>query len=199
MLDKSKLTKSGITAMEPLIEGNNLFVKGGISVISSLAGVGKTTYCLQLKNQLEKDDYNVVYFNADYAPMDIDDVYKPMKVAELVEYANEATDEDVIIIDSLKSYSALNDLDVMDNKDMMSLFLEFRGIVVRTGCSIVLVHHSFKEKKLKTAPEHLFGARAIEEQCDSAFLYSTLNTTVVKNRLGLIRDTILDTPSLSMD
>ncbi len=66
--------------------------------------------------------------------------------------------------------------------------LTLRGITASNKCSFILVHHSFKEKKLKSAPEHMFGARAIEEQCDYAFMFSTDVATIVKNRLGLIRE-----------
>jgi len=182
--------------MEPLLKDSKLFVKGGITVISSLAGEGKTTYCLRIKKELEDNGYQVVYFNTDQADIGTDDWYSHESInsiEQLIATTKEADENDVIFIDSLKSWTSFLSYDVMDNKDMTYLMINLRQIVTATKCSIVLVHHSFKEKKLKNPAEHFFGSRAIEEQCDSGFIFKGDKAIIIKNRLGLRRSVVVDT------
>ena len=197
MLNSKFLKKKEITTMEKLIENNQLLIKSGINILSALAGVGKTTYMLHLLNII-KDKYNIYYFDADNGVTDTKssiDFYEPISVKDLDDALKEdGTDNDIIIIDSLKSYCSLFGYDILSNIDMMNLMLEFRQLVLKYKVTIILIHHSFKEKKLKTPEEHLFGSRAIEEQCDSAFFYNIDKCKVIKNRIGLVRDTIIDTP-----
>jgi len=190
MIDKTKLQKCEVIKMMPIIEDDKLFVKSGITVLSALAGTGKSTYMKIKTKEFEKNNFNCVYFNADLA--DIEDSYiLPDNIKDFGEILKEADENDIVIIDSLKMFCAKYNLDVMDNSDMIKLFLDLRNIVSKNKCSVIFVHHSFKEKKLKNADEHLFGARAIEEQSDSVFLYDVSgNMKVIKNRLGLIRGSI---------
>lgn len=176
--------------MEAIIDGNRLFVKSGITVVSSLAGVGKTTYVLGIREILKKYGYQVTYFDADMSLSKENDAFlMPPTSKEFIDILNEAEEKDVIIIDSLKMMCSAYDKDIMNSEDMMNIMRKFRNITEKTKATIIIVHHSFKEKKLKSPEEHLFGSRAIEEQCDSAFIYRKHGATVVKNRLGLIRGT----------
>ena len=179
---------SGTKQLEQLLPGNNLFAKSGITVLSALAGVGKTTYLVkQIVPQLKKNGYEVVYFNADYSPTYDEEMFEPISSAKLIELTKEADEKDVIIIDSIKAYTAQEGLDVMLNPDMYRFMLGIRSISISTKCTFILVHHSFKEKKLKTPEEHFYGSRAIEEQCDSGFIFQGKTATIIKNRLGLPR------------
>ena len=175
--------------MNSILVDDKLFVKSGITVLSALAGTGKTTYMIKVCDKFKSNGYEVCYFNADLAVVK-DSYLLPDTYDDFLSTLADADEKDIVIIDSLKMFCAKYDFDVMDNNSMMRLFMDLRSITSKTKCSIILVHHSFKEKKLKTAEEHLFGSRAIEEQCDSAFFYNTsLDMRIVKNRLGLIRDT----------
>ena len=199
MLDYEILIQSGVKRMESIIQGDNLFVKSGITVIGALAGVGKTTFMIEMTKRFKLLNYNVAYFNADYSPINDIVTYEPLKHDEtskdmpsMLEWLEDATENDIIIIDSLKAYSSMNGFDVMDGNSMMKLMLDFRAFTTRRKCSIIIIHHSFKEKKLKNGEEHFYGSRAIEEQCDSGFLFAQTKFTIIKNRLGLIRGTVLD-------
>ncbi len=174
--------------IELLIENNKLFIKGGINVISSLAGTGKTTYCLKVKDKLEKLGYRTLYMNADYAPTYGHKMYEPIGYQELVvSLMEEADAKDVIFIDSIKAQFTKDGISILDNSDSSLFMMELRAVTAKTGCTFILIHHSFKEKKLKNAEEHFYGSRAIEENCDSGFLFTQDSCTIVKNRAGLAR------------
>jgi len=171
--------------IELLFEDNKLFIKGGINVISSLAGTGKTTYCLGLRDKLTELGYQTLYINADYAPTYGKKMYEPIGYKKLVEMLLlEADEQDIIFIDSVKSQFAKDGLNILDNSDAYQFMMELRAVSGKTGCTFILVHHSFKEKKLKNAEEHFYGSRAIEEQCDSGFMFNKEKFTIVKNRAG---------------
>jgi len=197
MLDSKFLKKKEITTMEQLMENNQLLIKSGINILSALAGIGKTTYMLNILNNI-KSKYNIYYFDADNGVTDDKssiNFYEPINIKDLnTALESSGSNEDIIIIDSLKSYCSLFNYDIMSNIDMMNLMLEFRQLVLKYKVTIILIHHSFKEKKLKVPEEHLFGSRAIEEQCDSAFFYNKDKCKIVKNRIGLVRDSIIETP-----
>ena len=170
------------------------FVKSGITVVSALAGEGKTTYMLNFKQRLEDNGYRVFYFDADYSGMN-DDMYEVLPHEEMIEWLKDAEEHEVVIIDSLKAYCGVSNIEILDNYQVIRMMLDFRMIITSTKCSIILIHHSFKEKKLKNAPEHLFGARALEEQADSAFLFKRdgKKCKIVKCRIpSMARDTLVD-------
>ncbi len=190
MINKNQLRQCEVIKMEPLVANDKLFVKSGITVLSALAGTGKSTYMRAKMDECEKKGYSCIYFNADLA--DIKNSYLlPDKISDFFNIIGSGDDNDVVIIDSLKMFCAMYNLDVMDNSDMIRLFLGLREITSKNHLSVIFIHHSFKEKKLKNAEEHLFGARAIEEQSDSVFLFDvSMDMKIIKNRLGLIRDSI---------
>ncbi len=118
MLNIENFEEIGEMVMDSLIDGNKLFVKGGISVISALAWTGKTTYMMKIQNQLDEAGYNTMYINADFAPID-SLTYEPFNIDRITELTDSANDIDVIIIDSLKAFSSYNGMDTMDNNNMM--------------------------------------------------------------------------------
>ena len=187
MIDKSKLTKSKNMPKESILKTDQVFVKAGITVLSSLAGEGKTTYMLKVKTLFENKGYNVVYFDADMVNNNDDTYCLPKEYSQFLDILESGSGDDIVIIDSLKAFSSFYNFDIMDNNSMIKLFLDLRSIISKNNLSLIFIHHSFKEKKLKTPEEHLFGSRAIEEQADSAFLFSLNKFKVIKNRLGIIR------------
>jgi len=80
---------------------------------------------------------------------------------------------------------------------MYKIMSNFRTIAKKTGTSFILIHHVYKNKAVKSAKSHLSGSRAIEEQCDSAFIYEEDQIEVVKNRAGHQRDKIIDISEIS--
>ena len=175
------------------IDEKKLFMKSGISVIASLAGAGKTTKMLKMKEQWEKEGYSVSYINFDSStnynteiidcPTSADDIKYMYSIIE--EYA---TSNDIIIIDSLKSAASYYNFAIENNEEMYIFMLELRTIIKKTNCSIILIHHAFRPKNLKSYIDNFYGARAIEEQCDSGFMYYQDYAIIVKSRLGYSRD-----------
>lgn len=189
------IKKFGLSKSKNLesFDNKKLFVKCGITVIAGLAGSGKTTKVLIIKSQLEQQGYCVSYLNFDSAvtyehemiepPVSKDELEAMFQIIE-----QEATGKDIIVIDSLKSASYFDGSQIENNEDMYLMMLRFRSICKKTNCSIILVHHSFRPKNLKSNIDSFYGARAIEEQCDSGFLYYQDFAVVVKSRLGYKRD-----------
>ena len=187
---------SGINKVETLdVEG--LFVKAGISSIASLAGLGKTTYMGKKKELWEMDGYSVSYVNFDSSPTygkemiecpdNKDDIIKMLKTIE-----ETANDNDIIIIDSLKAMASYYRLSIEDSSNMYPFMLELRELVKKTKCSIILVHHVYKAKNIKSDVQSFYGSRAIEEQSDSAFIYDKDKVKIVKSRSGYARDEVVD-------
>jgi len=152
MFVKQKLIeKFGLSKQKELksLDKHNLFVQGGISVIAALAGEGKTTLMLKYMREWEQKGYSVSYINFDSAlhdnqeiiesPTNADEINKMFQIIE--EYA---TENDIIVIDSLKSAASFGSFVIENNEDMYMLMLEFRTIIKKTNCSIVLVHHIWR-------------------------------------------------------
>ena len=148
---------------------------------------------LQLKKLWEDKGYEVSYINFDSAnsynneiidcPTSIDQIKTMFGIME--QYAK---DNDIIIIDSLKSFSSYYELIIENNDEMYNLMIKLRTIIKKTHCSFILVHHIYRPKNLKSRIDNFYGARAIEEQCDSGFIYYGDNVTIIKSRLGYQRD-----------
>lgn len=196
---KEKLIETfGICSIRQMcsIDEYRLFAKSGITVIAALAGQGKTTKMLEYAAMWENKGYQISYMNFDSAPTygaemiecptSQNDVDKMMRLIEL-----HARDNDIIILDSLKSLASYCEYNVEYNDEMYSLMLELRTIIKKTSCSVILVHHVYRPKNIKTHVDSFYGARAIEEQCDSGFMYTIDEIEIVKSRLGHARGTKL--------
>lgn len=175
------------------LDDDKLFMKSGITVIAALAGQGKTTKMLEMKKKWEELNYTVSYINFDGStnynneiidcPTNSDEIKKMYNIIE-----QHATVNDIIIIDSLKSASSYYGFTIENNEEMYIMMLELRTIIRKTNCSIILIHHTFRPKNLKSFIDNFYGARAIEEQCDSGFMYYKEHAIIVKSRLGYQRD-----------
>jgi len=175
------------------LDDDKLFMKSGITVIAALAGEGKTTKMLDMKKKWEKQEYTVAYVNFDgstnYNHEIIDCPTNPEEIKKMYGIIEQyATENDIIIIDSLKSASSYYGFTIENNEEMYIMMLELRTIIRKTNCSIILVHHTFRPKNLKSFLDNFYGARAIEEQCDSGFMYYKEHAIIVKSRLGYQRD-----------
>ena len=175
------------------LDEDKLFMKSGITVIAALAGEGKTTKMLEMKQTWEEQEYTVAYVNFDgstsYNNEIIDCPTNPDEIKKMYGIIEQyATKNDIIIIDSLKSASSYYGFTIENNEEMYIMMLELRTIIRKTNCSIILVHHTFRPKNLKSFIDNFYGARAIEEQCDSGFMYYKNHAVIVKSRLGYQRD-----------
>lgn len=188
----------GLSLSKPCkeLDAKKLFVKGGISVIASLAGVGKTTFMLSEKKIWESIGYSVSYVNCDSSPtIETDLIESPSNLSDVDRMFTIikkcATRDDIIIIDSLKAMASYCGYDIENNHNMYELMLKLRTIVKETNCSIILVHHVYEAKNLRNPPINLYGSRAIEEQSDSSFIYQKDKVKIVKSRLGYSREEIV--------
>ena len=174
-------------------DDKKLFIKGGTTVISSLSGEGKTTYIIKKSKEWKSNGYSVFHFNFDNAPTYNADMLEPPTTdkdfKDFYYLLLDSTDEKtIVIIDSLKAMTSFVGSDIENNVDMYPIMMRFRTISKKTGCSFILVHHVYKAKNVKTMPLSFYGSRAIEEQCDSGFIYKEDKVTIVKSRAGLRRD-----------
>jgi RecA-family ATPase len=188
----------GLSGNNPIetLDDTGLFIKSGISIIAALAGMGKTTYMGKKKEEWEEEGYSISYVNFDSSPTygqemiecpeNMDGVAKMLKMIE-----ETANNNDIIIIDSLKAMVSYYGLSIEDNSNMYPFMLELRELVKKTKCSIILVHHVYKAKNLKANVQSFYGSRAIEEQCDSAFIYNKDTVEIVKSRNNYARDEIV--------
>ena len=111
-----------------------------------------------------------------------------IEVEEMIKIIEKhALENDIIIIDSLKSLASFCGFNVEYIDEMYSLMLELRTVIKKTDCSIILIHHVFRPKNIKAHVDSFYGARAIEEQCDSGFMYTVNEIEIVKSRLGYPR------------
>ncbi len=175
------------------LDAKKLFMKSGITVIAALAGEGKTTKMLELSKNWESEGYSVSYVNFDssatynYSLIDCPTTNDQIKqMCSIIEQY--ATENDIVVIDSLKSMASYYGMTIENNDEMYLVMLELRTIIKKTNCSIVLVHHTFRPKNLKSFVDSFYGARAIEEQCDSGFMFYKNYVVIVKSRLGYLRD-----------
>ena len=194
-LKEKLIEKFGICEAKEAIalDEKRLFIKGGITTIAALAGEGKTTKMLAMKEKWEGKGYVVSFINFDTStnyntelidcPVSLEEVESFLKLLEM--YAN---DNDIIIIDSLKSIASYANITIENNDEMYVFMLKLRAIIKKTNCSIILVHHTFRPKNLKSFIDNFYGARAIEEQSDSGFMYYKSHVIIVKSRLGYARD-----------
>ena len=194
-LKEKLIEKFGICEAKEAIalDEKRLFIKGGITTIAALAGEGKTTKMLAMKEKWEGKGYVVSFINFDTStnyntelidcPVSLEEVESFLKLLEM--YAN---DNDIIIIDSLKSIASYANITIENNDEMYVFMLKLRAIIKKTNCSIILVHHTFRPKNLKSFIDNFYGARAIEEQSDSGFMYYKSHVIIVKSRLGYSRD-----------
>lgn len=194
-LKEKLIEKFGICEAKEAVafDRQKLFIKSGITTIAALAGEGKTTKMLEMKANWETEGYSVSYINFDTStnyntelidcPTSSDDVKSFFDIIE-----SHANENDIVIIDSLKSIASYANLTIENNDEMYDLMLKLRAIIKKTHCSIVLIHHTFRPKNLKNFIDNLYGARAIEEQSDSAFMYYKNHVIIVKSRLGYTRD-----------
>ena len=196
---KSLIKRFGMFDNKPVkcIDKDNLFVLSGVNIIASLAGEGKTTEIIARSKGWVSDGYDVLHINFDNAPTygsdmlncpvsdeDYNDFWKILK--------DEATNKTILVIDSLKAMCSYLGLEIESNTDMYPLLMKLRILCKETGLTLVLVHHTYKPKNVKTMPSSFYGSRAIEEQSDSAFILENGNYRIVKNRAGHIRDTIVE-------
>lgn len=172
---------------------NKLFIKSGLTVISALAGVGKSTYIIKESEEWKKQNYKIFHFNFDNAPTyNAHMIEPPISEQDFNDFFKIAfdtlTENDIIVIDSLKSFAAYKRKDIESNTDMYETMMNFRLLIKKTNCSIILVHHVYAAKNVKTMPLSFYGSRAIEEQCDSGFIYDENSVRIVKSRAGYRRD-----------
>lgn len=198
-MQKSIKEKCGMFIKKPVtcLDSQNLFIHSGITVVGSFAGIGKTSWLHSKSEQWRSEGYEVLHFNCDCSPCYDKEMYNSPTTKEefdelLKMMLDTADAKDIFIFDSLKALCSYIDKDTESNTDMMWLLLEFRNIALKTGCSIILVHHVYKNKQVKSAETHLSGSRALEEQSDSSFIFnrkdSELSAQIVKSRAGLSRD-----------
>ncbi len=176
------------------MDNNNLFIKSGVNVIAALAGEGKTTYLHSLSEDW-KDTYNVFHFNFDNAPTYGKDMINcPVTEEEFKDFwklLNDVDENTILIFDSLKAMTSYLGLDIELNTDIYPLMMRLRVLVKQTKATVILVHHVYKAKNVKTMPTSFYGSRAIEEQCDSGFIFESDKYRIVKNRAGHVRDKII--------
>ena len=191
----------GTDTSKPLIplDNHKLFVRSGLTVMASLAGIGKTSFMIEQSAQWELDGYKILHVNFDNStsysgtlhspPKNLDDLEKFLKLM-----AKDTDPKDIIIIDSLKAMLTSMELDGEVNRDVMPVLQRFRSIISNTGVSIIMLHHCYKPKNVKSIRASFHGARAIEEQCDSGFIYmrdgDDMSVEIVKSRLGHSREDI---------
>lgn len=177
-------------------DDNNLFIKGGITVIGSLAGEGKTTYIINQSKQWKAKGYSIFHFNFDNAPTyNAEMLEPPVSSKDFTDFYNllETTTcaMDIVVIDSLKAMVSFVGVDIENNKDTYPIMTNLRRISKKTGVSFILIHHVYKAKNVKTIPSSFYGSRAIEEQCDSGFIFEKDEARIVKNRAGHQRDKLI--------
>ncbi len=174
-------------------DDNNLFIKSGTTVIGALAGDGKTTHIIEQSIKWRGDGYKVFHFNFDNAPTyNADMLEPPINEQDFKDFntlLRDSTDsQSIVVIDSLKAMASYLGKDIENNTDMYPIMMNFREISKITGCSFILIHHVYKAKNVKTMPTSFYGSRAIEEQCDSGFIFEGNKIRIVKNRAGHQRD-----------
>lgn len=191
------IERFGMFKTEPVetLDSKNLFIKSGLNVIASLAGEGKTTLVLNKSEEWRRDGYEVYHFNFDFSPTyDKDMLHCPVTDEDFSDFfeliEKTCNEKSIIVIDSLKAMLSYMKLDVESNSDVYPVMQKLRTLIKKTKCTFILVHHVYKAKNVKTMPMSFYGARAIEEQCDSGFIYESTNhiAKVVKNRAGHFRD-----------
>ncbi len=175
----------------------NLFIDGGITIIGALAGEGKTTYIIEQSKLWRENGYNIFHFNFDNAPTyDSDMIEPPINEKDFKDFylilESSMSNKDIVIIDSLKSMVSFSGSDIENNQDVYPIMTNLRQISKKTGVSFILIHHVYKAKNVKTMPTSFYGSRAIEEQCDSGFIFENNIARIVKNRAGHQRDKIID-------
>jgi len=179
------------------LDDSNLFIKSGVTVVASLAGEGKTTFIQAKCSEWEKDGYEINHINFDNAPTYGKDMINcPVSDSEFDDFfeilENEADEKTILIIDSLKAMCSYMSIDIDSNVEVYPVMQKFRRLCKKTGINIIIIHHSFKSKSVKSILPQFYGSRAIEEQCDSGFIYSKDAIRIVKNRAGYAREDIVD-------
>lgn len=198
-------SKYGKCILKPVtcLDKENLFIKAGINVIASLAGVGKTSFLHAKSEQWRSEGYEIVHFNFDSAPCYDKEMFNvPVNEDEYEEFFStlmlNSEPNTIIIIDSFKMMASFMNKDTDSNSDVLNIVNILKAIVTKTQCTIILVHHVYKNKQLKSAEQHFYGARALEEQCDSGFIYDRdvvkkkVTALIVKSRAGLSKDSIVE-------
>ena len=178
------------------IDEDGLFTKGGVTVISALAGEGKTTLIQNMSKKWEDDGYNFIHINFDTAPTYGKKMLNPPKnrkeISEFLKSIQKlGSDKDIIVIDSLKAFTSFVECDIENNQDMYKIMQDLREISIHTGVSFILIHHVYKPKNVKTMPSSFYGSRAVEEQCDSGWILEKGEARIVKSRHGHVRDSIV--------
>jgi RecA-family ATPase len=114
-------------------------------------------------------------------------MHEAIKIEELVKHANSYDEHDILVIDSLKSYMHFNNLDINSNTDMYGFMLLLRQLIIQSSMSIILIHHAIRSAN--NQQPRFYGSSAVEEQCDSGFMYTKHSSPVliVKSRLGYLK------------
>jgi len=203
MLIPTVETKYGKCILKPVtcLDKDKLFIKADINVIASLAGTGKTTFLHNKSEEWRKEGYEIVHFNFDSAPCYDKEMYNvPVNEEEYEDFFStlrqDSEPSTIIIIDSFKMMASFMNKDTDNNADVLNIINSLKAIVTKTQCTIILVHHVYKNKQLKSAEQHFYGARALEEQCSSGFIFnrtgSKMTAQIVKSRSGLSRDAVIE-------
>jgi len=183
------------------LDKDSLFIQSGVTVVASSSGIGKTTWLQEKSEQWRSEGFEVTHFNYDQAPTYGKEMHTvPMCIKDHEEFLEllmeEATKTDIIILDSFKALLSYLIKDVESNADVLPMMQSFRSLCAKTGISIILVHHTYINKQHTKPIQHFYGSRAIEEQCDSAFIFNRtgnkMTAQIVKSRAGLSRDAIID-------
>ena len=149
--------------------GVKCFTEGGVTVFAGASGSGKSVYLGEYTKKLANEYKNIYYFNYDESPMGVT-TFSPVTFSDLQKSVLNSCSDDVVIIDTLKAYTAYNNLDVDSSEDMYKMMTDFTALARGTGVSIILVHHV-------DAEENLEGADAIFEGADEVTIFERREET----------------------
>ena len=145
---------------------------------------------IRLSNGLNVDEYNIERVSLKYR-LD-DDNLKPEDVEQ--ELVNLCTDKVLLIVDSLKASSVVDE----NSAEIEKVLKMFKRVAEKTQCAVLCVHHKGKGKDAKQSGR---GHSSIYDSCDVQFDLEVNNEiyeiSCAKNREGKyfdgIKYTLLDT------
>ena len=139
--------------------GDTPFHKSALNVFVAKSNGGKTTYMENWLSSFECGD--ILYINADITPFNGDlTTYEACSLGTLRHACRGATEDDLIIIDTLTPYLGYLGLDVSSNIDMAIVFGAFRRLIAHTKATIVVLHH------VEGDSDKLLGSPIIFEEAD---------------------------------
>lgn len=189
----------GAYSTDPIVtmDSNKLFIQSGINVVGGLSGEGKSTLLVDYCKQWDTDGYDVNYVNTDLAPnigyLTLSPPTTLNEALNMFDYTvKNGNKRTILVIDSFKALCSTMDMDVDSNTHIHPFMLKIRQLVQFSKVTVILVHHVYKPKNVKTMVSSLYGSRAIEEQSDSAWILENNTARIVKSRTGLRRDEVIN-------